>query len=369
MFETKPGGLWHGGSWGWRNGSCLPWDDVPIWEEAFGWENQYHLMHVNLGFAHQPDMIVPFLRLGKQIVEGGGMVQYIVVGTPPELATMPVGYVDPWSHRESWFYYRPSDEKRWADDYFMPFLEAVHKKIGLERTRISIWHEPNLFCWRNAILWFFRLYDATQVAVKRWEKTYNTKANIGGIQLANLDDERGYGPNDPPFITVPTMDFTEDFLEHARKKEWQIDFFDLFKYSGTMASIPTTISLINQYTDVVRAAGYGETEIVFNAISHCGMNYDNPPLGAIDPWSLTSAKHSYQLCKQLSSRTEVVHGGFDFIEDSEWPGSQHGYRGNGLLEYETKRKRPRWDAVRDIYGELEKVGVDRLELSDGYPSF
>jgi hypothetical protein len=55
----------------------------------------------------------------------------------------------------------------------------------------------------------------------------------------------------------------------------------------------------------------------------------------------------------IHKHTKVNRGGFDFLEDGEGPQSSH-WAENGLLEYETLRERPRYQAIQKVYDFMDK---------------
>jgi hypothetical protein len=112
---------------------------------------------------------------------------------------------------------------------------------------------------------------------------------------------------------------------------------DFFKY-GFVIPPNDVITCLLEMENIFDQHGRGDVEFVFNAISHAGRR----DWSDIHPDESESALFTLMLTKMLHDHTRVNRGGFDFLEDSSRQEM------NGLLEYETLRERPRWEAVRKI---------------------
>lgn len=337
--------MW-GGHNGWDRGSAVPWDAIDKWEADYGWEGQHHLIWCAFGHAFRRDHWAVPVGLARRIVEGGGWVQVNMAGTPPALATVPLDQVDPWNNRLNYMKHKPKDNEAWVKDYFMPVLRGLHKRVGLEKLFINCWHEPNFFWWRDEDEEFWDLYGATDKAVQEFEKQNGVTVTFGGCQLANIQNARGSDPNDPWYIRGTIQQYLKGFLDRANRDGWKLDYMDFFKYDHLPSRM---VAALLEMEDIFEEAGRGNTEFVFNAMSHAGRrDFHN-----IDPNTQQSAEHLLACCKMIHKHTKVNRGGFDFLEDGEGPQSSH-WAENGLLEYETLRERPRYQAIQKVYDFMDK---------------
>jgi len=325
--------LWGGSS----KTHVVPFEAINVWEKENGWKNQHHVQLVGLhrtGKKALQDQI----NLAHRITSKGGWSQIRIWGTPKDLASVSTTQKDP-NGRVVYPKHPPVDYHSWADLY-IEVIKKFLKKNSPDRLYFNIWVEPNRYYWRATDSTFYDFYDVVQEEVQKFEAKKGIEIKIGGVQVDDImDNMRGEGR--PWYCQTPTMDWIDRFLSLVIDNGWQLDFFDIFDYSRNVNVI---LPAINQVENLLLDYNI-ETELVFNSLSDGGHLSES-----------SAAEYLFLLAKEVFLNTSVVRGEFDFLEDSEAPGRWGGLP-NGLLEYKTLRKRPKWYIAKEILEKLDKGGI------------
>lgn len=322
--------LWGGSS----KGHDIPLEAIDIWEEENGWENQHHVLLVGLhrsGHKQLTDQI----GLANRIASNKGWVQVRIWGTPENMASVSITQKDN-NGRLVYPKHPPRNYHAWAKLYIKTVSQFLEKN-PVEQLYFNIWVEPNRFYWRATDKSFYDFYHIVQDTIQEFEIKEKINLNIGGVQVDDIMDHMR-GSNYPWYCQTPTMTWIDRFLNLTNKYKWQLDFFDMFDYSRHVDNI---LNRINQVENLLVDHKI-DTELVFNSISDGGHLSEN-----------RAAEYLLELSKNILENTSVVRGEFDFLEDSESQGRWGGYP-NGLLEYKTLRKRPKWYTAKDIINKLSK---------------
>jgi hypothetical protein len=150
----KPGVLFWGGTRtdkntgervsGWRYGQCYPDDAADMWGGEIGWKDQYHFIHLQMNYDMRG--VDRAVDLAQRIVDGRGMVQVGIWGTPKELASIDTDYKE--NGHVLYPKKPPKDYHAWAFLY-VQVIRRFLACIPADKIKFNLWMEPHRYLWRD----------------------------------------------------------------------------------------------------------------------------------------------------------------------------------------------------------------------------
>lgn len=340
------------------NGVSLPLESSNQWEENMenGFNGQWNRIFGGMDAWHNNQAGVnTTIEHVRRLLDGGVVgVAFDIWGTPSDLATVPLNQR---GNRRRLVYakYPPSDFEEWARRA-VRYMHQFVRALGPEKLYFSIGTEPSRYYWRGDDAEFFRLYGITQDYVKRYQQKTGVEIKASIFQLSDLDNSQ-LGAE--PWITTPTWEYLEWFLQLAKENDWQLAHLPLFSYLSSPSFKEETErarGLLDQY-------GYQNTFIVHNETqTSSALSYDGvfPYVRGAERDSEIGAAWTAAFVHNLNKQG-LLHCDLDFLDEHEWmprkPGTfqyiPRGYHrimpfvgSHGLQTWPDRIKKPRYTVAR-----------------------